>query len=127
MRGDKKEKGNILDYVKTPHYKLLNKNTNENLFEVSDLTNNANPSSNSLDTYFTERGSEHNTIINIDLYDDQISVSSIQSSPSLSLDGINTNLMQFPSGGENVDENSGIFDNINCSGEYFENSSRWTK
>uniref|UniRef100_A0A034WF64 Breast carcinoma-amplified sequence 3-like protein n=1 Tax=Bactrocera dorsalis TaxID=27457 RepID=A0A034WF64_BACDO len=124
---DKKEKGNMLDYIKTPDYKLLSTNTNENLFEVSDLTNNTNPSSNSLDTYFTGRASEHNTIINIDLYDDQISVSSIQSSPSLSLDGLNTNLMQFPSGGESVDDNSGIFDNINCSGKYFESSNRWTK
>lgn len=115
------------EYIKTSHYKLLNTNTDESLFDTSQVTNNANPSPNSLETYFTERGREHNTIINIDLYDDQISVSSIQSSPSLSLDGINTNLMQFPPGGENVDNSSGIFDNINCSDNYFEKNSSWTK
>ncbi|XP_036341368.1 breast carcinoma-amplified sequence 3 homolog [Rhagoletis pomonella] len=91
-------------------------NAPANRFDLSGRTKN----------YFT---GEENTIINIDFSDDQMSVGSIPSSnsPPLSLNGmLETNLMHFPTGGDNVDNatNSDALDDIDYSDGHFEDSNR---
>uniref|UniRef100_W8C3F3 Breast carcinoma-amplified sequence 3 n=1 Tax=Ceratitis capitata TaxID=7213 RepID=W8C3F3_CERCA len=104
---------------------------NEHLLDTSKPLNytliNADPSRNTLDTnYFHGKGGEQNTIINIDIFDDQISVRSLQSSSSLDLNGIlDNNLMGFPASGETVDEeNASVFGEIDCGSSLYDGNDR---
>lgn len=76
--------------------------------------------------YFHGKGGEQNTIINIDIFDDQISVRSLQSSSSLDLNGIlDNNLMGFPASGETVDEeNASFFGEIDCGSSLYDGNDR---